>query len=71
MDSTLTIQVGRIFTTPKGLFGIKLLDGTGGVVLGHGDEGMTKEVAERVLDAIEERVKRKHNADGPALIRAS
>ena len=45
--------IGRIFTTPRGLFGIRLNDGT--EVLGPNGEGLTKEVAERVLDAIETR----------------
>jgi hypothetical protein len=51
--TTTTINVGRVFTTKRGLFGIRLGDGT--EVLGPGGEGLTKEVATRLLDAIERR----------------
>ncbi len=53
-----TVMTDRetIFTTPKGLFAIRLDDGV--VVLGPGGEGMGRELAERVLDAIEARCSR-------------
>jgi hypothetical protein len=50
----LTIKAGRVFSIGN-RWGIQLLDGTDGVVLGPDGLGMTKEVAVRVLDAIEQR----------------
>jgi len=63
MDSTLTIHVGRVFSIGN-RWGIQLLDGTDGVVLGPDGLGMEKEVAERVLDAIEQRNKRNNRNHG-------
>ncbi len=54
---TVATDIATIFTTDRGLFGIHLLDGTDTEVLGFDGRGMTLEVAERVLDAIEFRNK--------------
>jgi len=63
MDSILTIHVGRVFSIGN-RWGIKLLDGTDGVVLGPDGLGMEKTVAERVLDAIERQNKRNNRNHG-------
>lgn len=63
MDSTVSIEVGRVFSVGN-RWGIKLLDGTGTVVLGPDGRGMDKKVAERVLDAIERQNKRNNRNHG-------
>lgn len=52
MTQTLTIHVGRVRTTPDGLFELRLPDGV--IVRGPGGEGMTNEEAEQALDNLEQ-----------------